>query len=337
MAATRKIDRDFVMSDSSVNVYKFKLLTSGYMSDEFLKNPIGYYMHGTCAEWPRDMGVLVRWEDVRVEGDKLLGKPVVNMLHPRAEQTVTEILNGFLNGASVGDIQVEDYYYEPDPDDADNRILVISKWWIKECSLVDQPGNRSAFITDLYDIQKGMVVNLSDLLHKSNKNMNTVTLKITPELVRVLNLSDNSEQDVVAGIKRLSDDAAKVPGLEKEKSKAVADLADYQKQVANDAVKEMIEAALKAEKITKDLADTLAKDYEGKPEALKKVLGGMKHLSVVDLIDTSKQGADKILKDLADKTWNELDKAGKLPVLKEKHRELYDTKFEERFGHKPTN
>ena len=68
---------------------------------EFAKNPIGFYMH------ERDNGVLVRWEDLRIEGDKVLGKPCINLSNTRGQQTIDEIGTGFLNAASFGQFVVD--------------------------------------------------------------------------------------------------------------------------------------------------------------------------------------------------------------------------------------
>jgi len=37
----KKAGRQYVLSDSSVNEYGFRLLTSGYQIESFRKNPIG--------------------------------------------------------------------------------------------------------------------------------------------------------------------------------------------------------------------------------------------------------------------------------------------------------
>jgi hypothetical protein len=58
--------------------------------DEFQKNPIGYYMHLRDKQ-----GVLVKWEDLRMDGDKVFGKPCINLSHPRGERTVDEVESGF--------------------------------------------------------------------------------------------------------------------------------------------------------------------------------------------------------------------------------------------------
>lgn len=95
----QKIDKEFMLTDSSVNCYGFRLLTSGYMLNEFKRNPIGYFMHDRAS------GILVHWSDFRIENnDKVYAKPSINLSHPRGQRTVDEINNGFLNGASVGHI-----------------------------------------------------------------------------------------------------------------------------------------------------------------------------------------------------------------------------------------
>jgi len=62
----KKIDKEFCLTDDSVNVYGYRLLTSGLLMDEVKKNPIGFKMHN------RDNGVVVRWEDFRTEAIKSL-------------------------------------------------------------------------------------------------------------------------------------------------------------------------------------------------------------------------------------------------------------------------
>jgi len=61
----KKIERQYVLSDSSVNEYGFRLLTSGYELEAFQKNPIGYYMHR------REDGIVLKWEDLQIADDKV--------------------------------------------------------------------------------------------------------------------------------------------------------------------------------------------------------------------------------------------------------------------------
>ena len=150
----KKIDKTYVLSDSSVNEYGFRLLTSGYQIDLYSKNPIGYYMH------KRESGVVLKWEDLHIDNDALYGKPVINMSHDRGEQTYNEAACGFLNAASLGHIVVLEF--------SDDEALklpgqtgpTITKWYNKECSLVDIPGNSNA-LTQLFDAQENEI-NLID-------------------------------------------------------------------------------------------------------------------------------------------------------------------------------
>lgn len=80
----RKINKEYVLSDSSVNEYGFRLLTEGYQADSFLKNPIGYYMHR------REDGVALKWEDLHIAGDTVLATPVVNLSNTRGAQIYDE-------------------------------------------------------------------------------------------------------------------------------------------------------------------------------------------------------------------------------------------------------
>lgn len=136
--ANKKINKKFVLSDSSVNCYGFRLLTSGYQLSQFAVNPIGYYMH------KREDGVILRWENLQIEGDKITGYPVVNLSNKRGEQTVAEVENGFLSAASMGNIVVLEYTDAPEMKVAGQTGATITKWYNKECSLVDVPGNSNA-------------------------------------------------------------------------------------------------------------------------------------------------------------------------------------------------
>lgn len=322
----KKIDQVFVLSDSSVNVYGFRLLTAGYQMDEFLKNPIGYYNH------LKDDGVLVRWEDVKLDGDKVIGTPVINMAHPRAARTIKEIENGFLNAASVGHLCLLDYEFEDNAAEPDKPTLVGLKWYNKECSLVDSPGNRSAFKAGLYDADD-KEINLSDLteiLKTKNSHMKEIKLAVTPALISLLGLSDEpSAAEVSKGITDLHDRA-------KNAEKGLQDLKDdaVQKEVNN-----LIDTAFGLKKITAEQKVLLAKDYAAEPTKLKSLLDSMVGFTPIAgaLRQTDRQREGAVtemtpqVKSLVDKGWKGLDKAGELKNLKDAdeaaYKELYKTEF----------
>jgi hypothetical protein len=150
----KKLDKEFRLTDSSVNCYGFRLLTSGYQLADYQRNPIGYYMHD------RALGIIVKWDDLRIDGDAVFGKPVINMSHPRALQTVDEIENGFLNAASVGHIVAIEFSDAPELKVPGQDGVTVTKWFNRECSLVDIPGNMNALA--LFDKNENPL-KLSDL------------------------------------------------------------------------------------------------------------------------------------------------------------------------------
>ena len=334
--AFKKIEQDFVLSDSSINVLGFKLLTPGCVMDEVLKNPIGYFNHD-----PKD-GVLCRWEDVRLSGDQILGKPVINMEHPRAERCIQEITDGFLNAASIAKICLLDYDFEENG--TDEPTLVGRKWYYKEASIVESPGNRSAFKVALCDINDNEI-KLSDLLGsarahpdnfklKNKKNMAKIELQLTPELIGMLELSDEpTAAQVSKGIKNLHE----------AKEDAEAELTELKDTVLSDQVDGMLDAALKGKKITAALRATFAKQYKGKPKELKAVLNDMgAFVSVTELInqrDTQREDGGLALtpaiQKLYDKGFDGLMKSGEMAQLKDASEPAYRELYKAKLGYYP--
>jgi hypothetical protein len=192
---SKKIDKEFQLSDSSVNCYGFRLLTSGYLIDEYKSNPIGYYMHD------RDSGVVVRWEDLKVDGDKVLGKPVINMSNPRGQQTVDEIENKFLNGASVGHIVVLEWSDDPKMKLPGQIGPTATKWFNRETSVVDVPGNFGSLA--LFD-KDGNPINLADFKNQSQSIITMKQIFLTAEQITKLNLkADPTQADVDTAIDNL--------------------------------------------------------------------------------------------------------------------------------------
>jgi len=143
------------LSDSSVNCYGFRLLTNGYQIDEYRRNPVGYYMH------QRESGVMVRWEDLSIKGDRVTGCPVINLSNERGQQTADEIESGFLLAASMGDIVVLEYSDAPEMKKPGQTGPTITKWYNKECSVVDVPGNANALA--LMHNKNNMPITLANL------------------------------------------------------------------------------------------------------------------------------------------------------------------------------
>lgn len=316
--AVKKIDKEFVISDSTVNCYSYRLLTSGYQLAEYQKNPIGYHMHD------RDAGVLVRWEDLRVEGDTVVGKPVINMSNPRAAQTVAEIEDGFLNAASVGHIVALEW-----SDDAAHKMPgqigpTVTKWYNRETSLVDIPGNYNA-LAKLYD-EKLNELNLSDFT-KNPKLMLGITL--TAAHLSLLCLSaTSSEVDVTKALNDLIAKAGEVDALKQK-------LSDLSATTTKKEVAALLEGGLTAKKITKELSDKLAVDYATNPTGLKALIDALPSQTLV--VDQLNSTPKPLSDEMKSKTWEQLSESGDLEFLKANHYDFYKEKFKAEFGTEPKN
>jgi len=314
--AVKKIEKEFVLSDSTVNCYGFRLMTSGYQLAEYQRNPIGYHMHD------REGGVLVRWEDLRVDGDKVMGKPVINMSHPRAAQTVAEIEDGFLNAASVGHIVALEFSEDPSLRLAGQVGPTVTKWYNRETSLVDIPGNYNA-IAKLYDKDQNEI-NLSDFT-KTPKLMQNLVL--TALQLSLLNLAATAtEADVTNKLNDLAAKAAKADLLQTE-------LNNLKAATIKSQVNDILATALASKKVTKELSDKLAVDYADKPTELKALIDALpSYQSISSQLSGTKPDLSA---DILKKSWDELAETGELENLKANYPEVFKEKYKKEFGTEP--
>jgi hypothetical protein len=323
----KKIERPYVLSDSSVNEYGFRLLTSGYDLAAFQKNPIGYYMHR------REDGIVLKWEDLHVEDDKVVGTPVINLSNEKGEQICSEAENGFLNAASVGHVVVLEYSTEPEMMLPGQTGPTITKWYNKECSLVDIPGNRNALIK-LYDAQENEI-NLVDISGQTPV-LKIVQQNTIKDLCALLNLAgEGSEMQLMGAVQEL---VAKCDSLAAERKALAGDVALLQLQLTELAAKQtanrigaLLDNALEDKKITVELRNKLQADYANNAEGLKDLLGAMPaYRSIAEMLQHKQSDKAEAMWQWDDYEKN--DASGKkLRALKAndpaRYKELFDQKF----------
>lgn len=320
----KKIEKEYCITDGSVNVYGYRLQTEGFLIDEVKKNPIGFLMHN------RDKGVIVRWEDFRLDGDKVWAKPVVNLSHPDGAKTVDDIENGFLNAASVGKIVCLDASDEKSLMLPGQTGLTITEWFPREISLVDIPGNYNA-LANLYDIDDNEIKleDLSDQLKFKKNDMSKIIL--TAAMLSLMDLSDNStDVDVSTKLQDLADLAAKVPGLEKDlsdKSTALIakeqELNDLRAATVTKEVQDLLDGGVTAGKITKETSEKLKVAFAEKPTDLKDLIDAMPvQVKIADDNNGKGDFADLAAK-VAGKTYHDLFVSGDLEAVKNNLPDLF--------------
>ena len=212
----------------------------------------------------REAGVLVKWTGLKKKGDKVVGYPKINPSHPRAAQTIDEINNGFLNAASVGHIVVIDSSDDPLLKLPGQTGPTITKWFNRECSLVDIPAN----------------VNSISLFDKDDNPLPLNLFAVAQNLI-----------------------SSKHNPRENEGAKIDADA--------------LLQSAIKNNDITAEQASILKEQFINNPDKLKSALHEFSVMRIKKLMEMN---------------WDDLDKQGLLPELKEKYLQGFQKKYYIEFG-----
>lgn len=135
-----------------------------------------------------------------------------------------------------------------------------------------------------------------------------------------------TEEDLMQHIIGLENEAAKVPALQNR----IAHLENEQKENRKATHEAIVNQAVSEGRIRAEQKDTFMNLLESDQANAKALLESMpkKQARVVDFIGGGASGNGK---DLEAMSWDEIDRAGRLAELKNKHPELYQKKFNETF------
>lgn len=203
--------KTFILSDESINSYGFRILTNGILLEQFKKNPVMLFNHRSYGD--NYSGPIGRWENIRVEDNKLKADAVFDENDAFAQKIANKVESGFIKGASIGFLTVETSTDKTHLAVGQTRPSV-TKSLIYEASIVDLPSNRSALA--LYD-KTGNLIELSagseseqlnQILPLINQNSNTMSkLNLSVATLQTLSLqADATETDIDTAVKKLSDD-----------------------------------------------------------------------------------------------------------------------------------
>ena len=162
---------------------------------------------------------------------------------------------------------------------------------------------------------------------------NTNRMDFINELKKVSTFENLNEEQSLVQIRTLANDAAKVPALE-----AQVEMLKKQLQAANERETDAyLNQAVAAGKIASDQVASYKALMSADAENTRKIIDAMpeqkKAVSINDLLASAKGvTAPAGAQDLANMSWDEIDKAGRLAELKNNFPELYARKFQEAFG-----
>lgn len=321
--------KTFILHDESVNSYGFRMLTSGVLLDEFKKNPVMFYNHDD-----REMPI-GRWENIRVEDGKILAEANFDQGDPRAKEIARKVEEGYISACSVGAWVLEstsDASLYIDGQDAPT----VTKWSLREVSICNIPANHNALA--LYDAN-GLRVGEADIptiLELTDRQLTITGKKETMnEVVKtLLNLSnDATVEDAIGAIranqKTIATLTEEVEALRKEKQEAE----EKKLQEKRNRFEALLDQAVKGGGLLEAQKESMTTLFEANPDETLRVLEAMpKRRSVAEQLTDKKSTR---VANLADKSWEELDRQGKLAELQERDPDLYAEKFRDQFGRDP--
>lgn len=243
--------KEVIISTSGLNCYGGRVLTSGIDLTQFQKNPLLLWMHRRSFD--RDAMPIGRIDNLRIDGDRLIGTPVFDQNDEFAKKIESKWENGFLRMASAGIEIIE-------TSDAPEHLLqgqtrrTITRCKLEEVSIVDMGGNDEAL--QLYDTS-GKMLKLAAgedndvlpllALEKKEKPSGTApdgivnnqtkksTQNMNKEILQLLGLSETAtEQEAVGALRLLKEKADKVETLQLASITAAVDGAIAEKRITAD-------------------------------------------------------------------------------------------------------
>lgn len=327
----------FILHDDTVNTKGFRMLTSGADLSVFENNPVMLLNHD---DWDLPIG---RWENIRVEGTRILADAVFDEDDERAAAVMGKVERGFLKAASIG--------AWPGKSSDDLSLMLPGQtfptmitWKVREASICTIGSNHNALA--LYDTDnkridlddKGALIKLFDTgngIHVSPKNKTQMTI-----LTGLLKLSDNASEQAIADevqkIIRLRDELQKENDtLKTEKEALSSKVQAFEKKEKNErkaSAIALVDKAIKEGRLDAKGKDAWMGMFDADFDRAKAQLDAIPpRASVTQQIQTS-GGAGGV--QLADMTFSEIIKADRLKELK-KDGELYKQKFFEAYGKYP--
>ena len=168
-------------------------------------------------------------------------------------------------------------------------------------------------------------------MNTASKSPKTKNMEFIDRIKGLEQFKDLTEDAIISKVKSLSNEAAKVEALQAKINTLEADL-----QASKDAaVEAFLNQAVADGRIKADQKDSYRKLMAADKATTESLINAMPKAekpSIKDYLNVA-AGAGEA-KDLAQMSWEEIDKAERLGELKEKFPELYRAKYQEAFGRK---
>lgn len=300
----------FVLHDETVNTYGFRMLTSGANLEEFRKNPVILLNH---KDWELPIG---RWENIRIEGTQILADALFDEKDDIAVKIAGKVEGGFLRMASMGAWPPEEVSDAEELKLPGQTLPTVTRWTAREASIVTIGANHNALV--LFDRQTGKPLDLTDastvirLMDRLNHSKNDSNMDNT--LKEILKLQDSAQDaEVIGAVKQLIEDHDRLARENQELKETAARAETERKEARHAEAVRLVDAAIADGRIHAAGKEAYLKLFDADFENTRATLDAIpRRQSVTGRIREGERQQVTELSDLAGKSWNELDKAGRL-------------------------
>lgn len=240
--------KEVVISTSGVNSYGCRVLTEGIDLRQYQRNPILLWMHRRSFDG--DSMPIGRIENLRIDGDRLIGTPVFDQKDEFAKKIESKWEDGFLRMASAG-IEVVEVSNAPEYVQPGQTRATIIRCKLEEVSIVDIGANDEALQLShggkVLRLAAGEQSDIIPLLAPKEKeetaegtapeasDNNQIKNQMNKEFLQLLGLSETAtEQEALGALRLMKEKADKVESLQLASITALVDGAIAEKRITAD-------------------------------------------------------------------------------------------------------
>jgi hypothetical protein len=286
---------EVILSDESLNMYGFRILTDGIDLSAFEKNPVMLYDHAR-RDYKNETDIILpigKWTNLKKKKGQLIGEPEFDVEDEFAKKISRKFEKGYLNAASIGFPAFDAIEYSDDPDLKlpGQYGPTITKCVLREVSITDIPGNINCVKMSYQGKNitlngKSDATELTNFFNSNNKPTESIMKKTIAVLnaTKLVSLPDTATDELVEqGAQVLVSQLSAKDQVILQKDAEIKRLTDEAAAAKTNSLKEkataLVEGALSAKKIVasqKDNYIALAASSEEAFKAQKAILDGMK-------------------------------------------------------------
>lgn len=235
--------KEVVINTNGLNCYGSRVLTEGIDLTQFKRNPILLWMHRRCFDG--NSMPIGRIENLRKDGDRLIGTPIFDENDEFARQIKSKWENGFLRMASAG-LEIIETSAAPEYLIEGQTRATVTRSKLEEVSIVDIGGNDEALqlkssdgkllklsCSDKCDIlpllKDGSSMDEEQVYNQNKKN------SMNKEFLELLGLSEGAtEEQALATLRAMKQKADEVESLQLAAINTIVDEAVRAKRITAD-------------------------------------------------------------------------------------------------------